>query len=212
MVHSFMTWRGPDAANAVTDDASSGTPRSTASGSQGRPPSSSSATHHDSLPGCPSVERSSSPGRASSRLRNTSRTARPMQTLARSAPASAECADDMPSWVRIGPLTTSRMAHPPVDAVAPWTSRAGSHSAPTAAATTGKSTGVQPASTALTATFSATKGRDFTGSTPSTWSAVKAPHSSIAATRAGVGGTIGRPSLHPRASYSWRTASSSATR
>ena len=131
VVHSFMIWRGPDAANAVTDDTPSGAPRSVPSGSHGAPPSSSSARHHESLPGWPSVERSSSPGRTSRRLRSTSRTARPMHTDARSGPASTEWADDMPSWRRTGPFTTSRMAHPPVDAVAPCTSSSGRHTAST---------------------------------------------------------------------------------
>ena len=206
-----MIWRGPDAANAVTDDTPSGTPRSAPSGNHGAPPSSSSARHHDSFPGCPSVERSSSPGRTSSRLRSTRRTARPMHTDARSGPARTEWADDMPSWWRTGPFTTRSTAQPPVDAVAPCTSSSGRHTASTAASTTGKSGGRHPASTALMATFSARSARCFTGSTPTTWSGGLPAQASMASTRSGVGATTGSPSVQPRSRNSSWTPSSSTS-
>ena len=105
----------------------------------------------------------------------------------------------------------SKMAHPPVDAVAPCTSTSGRHSAVIAAATTGRSGGRQPASTALIATFSAVTARDVTGSTAITWSGGRPAHSSIAPTRAGVGATTGRPSVQPHSRAYCCAASSSAS-
>ena len=139
------------------------------------------------------------------------RSARPIASEARSAPPSALNVPVMPSSRRIGPLTMTSTAQPPVLEVAPWSRKAGSHIASTAAATIAKSRGRQPAITALTAAFSAVIARRRTVSTPSTWPGAMTAASTAAATRSGVGGVIGRPSVQPRASNRARAASSPST-
>ena len=89
-----------------------------ASGSHGEP-SSSSATQKLNLPGCPRVERSIPPGRTSNRLMRTRRIARPMTAVARSLLPSALNVPSIARARRTAPLTTMKMAQPPVLAVAP---------------------------------------------------------------------------------------------
>ena len=207
-----MICRGPDAANAVTDDDAVGhaalgakrQPRRTALLVLGDAPRELAGVAER---GAVELARPRPP----SRLRSTRRTARPMHTDARSGPASTEWADDIPSCRRIGPFTTSSTAQPPVDAVAPCTRNSGRHTASTAARTTGKSGGRHPASTALMATFSAVRARCLTGSTPTTWSGGVPAQASMASTRSGVGATTGRPSVQPRSRNSSCTASSSTS-
>ena len=86
--------------------------------------------------------------------------------------------------------------------------KGGSRAASTAAITTGRYSGLQPASTALMATFSTVTGTRFGGTSPSTSAESRAVPSSMRATRSGVGGTTGRPSLQPRSkSASWMSSS-----
>ena len=73
-----------------------------------------------------------------------------------------------------------------------------SSAASTAASTTGMYSGLQPAITALTATFSTVQGWRLGGARPSTSPGSRVVPSSMASTRASVGGTTGRPSDQPR--------------
>ena len=113
-----MIWCGDCTCSAVTADVPAGMPRSTDSGSQIES-SSSSATQNVNLPGWPSVERSSWPGKPPSTLSIIRRTLRPMVALARLPLPSALCVQFMPIFWRIGPLTTMNGALPPVLAVLP---------------------------------------------------------------------------------------------
>ena len=72
------------------------------------------------------------------------------------------------------------------------------HAAWTAARTTGKCSGLHPAMTALIATFSTVTGTRSGGTTAMTSSGARRVPSSMRSTRAGVGGTTGRPSVQPR--------------
>ena len=67
-----------------------------------------------------------------------------------------------------------------------------------AAMSTGITSGEHPAITALTATFSTVAGAFIGGSSLTTWSADSPEAATAAATRSGVGGTIGSPSVMPR--------------
>ncbi len=134
-----------------------------------------------------------------------------MQLVARSLWPSTLNVPSIPSSRRIGPLTMHRMAEPPVLAVGPWTSKSGWSMPVTAVITTGRCMGRQPAMMALTATFSAVIARWRTGSIPMSWSGGMPTQSSAASTAAAVGGTMGRPSVQPRAwKYSWASAGSSS--
>ena len=71
--------------------------------------------------------------------------------------------------------------------------------ASTAVSTTGRYSGLQPAITALIATFSTVQGTRSGGAIATTSSGrARGVPSSIASTRASVGGTIGSPSVQPR--------------
>ncbi|HSD09379.1 MAG TPA: hypothetical protein VLF14_00215 [Candidatus Binatia bacterium] len=67
-----------------------------------------------------------------------------------------------------------------------------------AAITTGKYSGRQPAITAFTASFSIVTIPWLGGMAPSSNARSRSVQASIRSTRSGVGGTIGRPSVHPR--------------
>src|SRR5262249_19825656 len=86
--------------------------------------------------------------------------------------------------------------------------KAGSRTALTAATTTGKYAGSQPAMTALTASFSMLASRQMGGITPSTRAGSSGQAASMARTRSGVGGTMGRPSHHSRFTNSVKPSSS----
>ncbi len=126
-------------------------------------------------------------------------TARPITLVARSVPPSTLKPVQAPISRRTGPFSTTRTAQPPVLAVAPWSRKGSSSMAAQAVTTAGKCWGRQPAMTAFTATFSAVTGRPRTGSTPMSWSGGTSASSRHAATASGVGGTMGRPSVQPRA-------------
>ena len=137
-------------------------------------------------------------GRSGSRLISTSRTARPIVALARLALASALCVAFMPSSRRIGPLTTSSGALPPV--LAEQTVQAGRPrrtSPASAVATTGKDGGRQPAMTASQATFSAVSGRRRTVSMPITWSRGEAATRGTRARAPRSGGRWAARRVHP---------------
>jgi hypothetical protein len=99
---------------------------------------------------------------------------------------------------RTGPLMITRMAQPPVLDVTPCRRNSSFSMACHAVATTGKCMGRHPAITALTASFSAVIGCSRTGSMPISWSGGMPAHSRQASTAVSVGGTTGRPSVHPR--------------
>src|SRR5579875_3708642 len=102
-----------------------------------------------------------------------------------------------PSAWRGGPLTISRGAPPPPRPSAADSPKAGAVTARTAAASSGRYSGRQPARTALTASFSAVMARPSSGRAPTTVSGGSPSASSNAATRSGVGGTTGSPSVQP---------------
>ena len=119
----------------------------------------------------------------------------------------------IPISAAIGPLTTAHSAAPPVLVSTVCRLNAASNIASSAATTTGKYSGLQPAITALIAAFSSVTPRPRAGRKPISSSGSVAPtSSSIASTRAGVGGTIGRPSVQPRPkNSSWTSCSSSVS-
>src|SRR5215472_2644259 len=201
-VHSFITWWGDSAASTVTAEAPAGTPRSAASDGHGLS-SSSSATQNVNLPGCPRVERSRRPGAPPSTLMMSSLSMRPMLALARLPLPRALWVAFIPISRRTGPLTTANGALPPVLAEQPCNPNSAAHTARTSATTTRMYSGRQPAMTAAMAIFSPLMRRRRTGSTP-TISAGSIPTASRKrCTRAGVGGTIGRPSVQP---LSWKSS------
>jgi Na+/H+ antiporter NhaD/arsenite permease-like protein len=128
---------------------------------------------------------------------------RPMLALARLALAKALCVAFMPIAVRTGPFTTIIGALPPVLAVLPCRPNCGSHIAFTTARTTGMYSGRQPAITAAMATFSAVMRRRRTGSTPTSSSGCSPTAARNTRTRSSVGGTTGRPSVHP---FCWNSS------
>ncbi len=87
---------GASPASSVTADAPGGSPRSTWSGGHGLR-SSSSARQVPTLPGWPSVERSSRPGMPSPVRATTSRSARPMVAFARVPGPSAPMPEFSPA-------------------------------------------------------------------------------------------------------------------
>ena len=84
-----------------------------------------------------------------------------------------------------------------VDAVAPCSRNSGRSIAVMAVSTTGKCIGKQPAMTAFMASFSAVMATPRTGSMPISCCAGVMAHSRHAVTASFLGGTIGRPSVHP---------------
>ena len=77
------------------------------------------------------------------------------------------------------------------------TRNVGCNTARTAAITTGIAAAAQPASTAHTATFSMVTGEHDGGIEPKTSSGGRPDAATAASTRDAVGGTTGRPSVHP---------------
>ena len=132
-----------------------------------------------------------------------------MVALARLPGPRALCRVLKPSSVVSGPLTTTQSAAPPVEVTAALALKRGSRRHSTAASTTGKYSGLQPAITALIAVCSAVTVRCRAGTLPSTSSGAMSPAASMASTRSGVGGTIGRPSVHPFSKNSSTTSDSS---
>src|SRR5262249_19730061 len=103
-----------------------------------------------------------------------------------------------PIWRASGPLTSTSGAWGPVDMAAMRRKNRGAAPASTAAIPTGRCSGRQPAMTALMAIFS-TVARPKPGSSTATTSAgARRVPASMRATRSGVGGTSGKPSLQPR--------------
>src|SRR5215470_17582707 len=97
----------------------------------------------------------------------------------------------------MGPLTMSTIADPPVLLAGPWYEKSGWQRLFTAATTTGAYAGRQPAMTALMARLSAVT----TALRPWISPTISSPRSpallSIAATLVSLGGTTGKPSVHP---------------
>jgi hypothetical protein len=127
-----------------------------------------------------------------------SRIARPIVAFARQpGPKTLPPALKPRRW-RIGPLTTTSVADPPVLVIAPCSVNAGSAIASSAAINTGMYSGRQPASTALIATFSAVIVRRRVGSARTTSAGSRPAASRNRHTESGVAGTTGRPSAQPR--------------
>ena len=98
---------------------------------------------------------------------------------------------------RIGPLTTTSGAAMWVVACTPCRLNGPLARASSAARTTGAYSGRQPASTRLTASTSRVRLPQRGGTRASRRSGSPPSAATIAATDAGVGGTTGRPSVHP---------------
>src|SRR3954469_19936935 len=190
---------GASQPTTVTTESSRENPRSTCSGAHGLP-ASSSAMQKPSLPGCPSVDRSSRPGAPPPVSVTTSLSARPIVRFAREPGPSTPIPLLTPIASRIGPLTITSCPAGWVVTAWPLRLNAGSSAAATAARTTGKYSGRQPASTAHAATRSSVASPMPGGTSPSDRCGSRAP--SIVSTRARVGGTTGSPSLHPRSNMS----------
>ncbi len=109
---------------------------------------------------------------------------------------------------RTGPLTITACAAPANVAVVECAFAFGCRNARTVATTVGKYSGRHPAMTALIAVFSAVTSTLRVGTSPSSRSGAKPP--SIAATRSGVGGMTGSPSVKPRSKKSSIAAASSS--
>ena len=154
----------PDsAAKTVTVDCPAANPRETWSGSQGLD-ASSSAKQSEYFPGQPWVDLSRTPGRQSRQFRSTSRSDRPMVALALYPGPKRFVFALRPRRSRIGPLTMTIKAAPPVLVAGPWSMKEESPIACRAAPTTGKYSGRHPAITALIAALSAVTDRSRTGS------------------------------------------------
>src|SRR5262249_32519042 len=191
------TPRTPSPAKSVTADESAGRPRSTCNASHGEP-ASSSAKQNVYLPGLPSVARSISPGRPPPTLRTTSCNARPMVALARLPWPRALIPEFIPIARATGPFTMTTGPEKYVVASSPWTLNSSVHAASTVVSTTGRYSGLQPAMTALMATFSTEHSTRSGGTTATRSSGARVVPVSMRATRSGVGGTTGSPSLQPR--------------
>ena len=142
-------------------------------------------------------------------LISTRRMARPTVALARRSGPGPKMLWPLAkaSWLRTGPLTSTRGADPPVLAELPWRLYSVGTMASTAAMTTGMYSGRHPAMTALMATFSAVITRPRTGSTPMTSEGWRPTMSRNRRTFSSVGGTTGSPSVQPR-EYMYSKASS----
>ena len=117
----------------------------------------------------------------------------------------------MPMRPATGPFTTTIGPENQVVARRPCMLNSSVQAASTAASTTGRYSGRQPAITALTATFSTVHGTRSGGTTATGSSGSRSVPSSMRSTRAGVGGTTGRPSVQPRSYMASISSSSSAT-
>ena len=121
----------------------------------------------------------------------------------------------MPEFMPIlrvpGPLQTTIGPTGIVVASSPCMLNSSVHAASTAVRTHGRYSGRQPAITAAIATFSTVTSTRSGGTVATTSSGARDVPSSMAITRASVGGTTGRPSLQPRANIISRSSSASAT-
>ena len=151
------------------------------------------------MPGCPSVERSSTPGWFCRALIRSSRMARPTVALGRrSGPGPNRlCPLANPNWWRMGPLTMINGADPAVLADVPCRLNSGATMHSTAVSTTGMYSARHPAITAAMATFSTVITRPRTGSVLSTSPGSRCAASRNRSTRSSVGGITGRPSVQP---------------
>src|SRR5438552_10598309 len=163
------------------------------------------------LPGWPCVERSSTPGWAPRQFSVMSRIARPRVALARRPGPNTLPPALKSSRCRIGPLTTTSVAEPPVLVMAPCSVNAGSAIARNAASSTGMYSGRQPASTALIATFSAVIERRRVASTSTTSSGACPAAARNRRTAGAVAGTTGSPSVQPRSKQVSIASGQSAT-
>ena len=127
----------------------------------------------------------------------TSRIARPMVALGRKPGPNRFGPLLSPRLCRIGPLTMSSCADPPVLTEAPWILKRPRHMPSTAATTTGRYSGRHPAMTAFTATCPAVMVRRRGSITPTVSSAARPAASRAASTRSERGGTTGNPSVRP---------------
>ena len=157
---------GASQPTTVTTESSRENPRSTCSGSHGLP-SSSSAMQKPSLPGWPSVDRSSRPGAPPPVSVTTSLSARPIVRFARQPGPSTPIPLCTPIASRTGPLTITSWPAGWVVTACPSRLKAGSSAASTAASTTGKYSGRQPARTAHAATRSSVASPIPGGTSPS---------------------------------------------
>ena len=143
---------------------------------------------------------SSSPGRCSKTLIRIKRIARAIVLLARFPGLSRLSVQFKSIFLRIGPLTNIST---PVELVTEDNSwmQLGSclKRARIAPKTIGKCSAKQPAITELAAACSARRERFLTGTTPNISFGSIPAKSSNAATRSGVGGTTGNPSVQPLA-------------
>ena len=149
------------------------------------------------LPGCPRQLMSISPGRLPSTLMWISRMARPMVALGRKPGPNRFGPLFSPRASRIGPLTMSNCADPPVLTEAPWMLKCPRHIPSAAATTTGRYSGRHPAMTAFTATCPAVMVSRRGSMTPTVSSASSPAAARAASTRSDRGGTTGRPSVRP---------------
>src|SRR5262245_32488427 len=101
------------------------------------------------LPGCPSWDRSNTPGTAPPTLRITKLTARTIVAFARDSGPNTAGPELMSRARRTGPLTIVRTAKLLVLEIGPISPKRESATASTAAITTGRYSGRHPAITAL---------------------------------------------------------------
>ena len=128
-----------------------------------------------------------------------SRSARPIVALARQPGPNTPSCELIPSRRRCGPFTMVTCTAPDSVAVWEWKLWFSSVMARMAVAMSGMYSGSEPAITALMASFSAVMTMfSRVGTVPITASGARPAASSMSATRAGVGGTMGMPSVHPR--------------
>ena len=198
---------GASAAISVTVDVPGANPRSTAAAPTGCVSSSSAMQTPRACPGGPSVARSRPPGAPPPVSVTSRRSARPMVRLARQPGPSAPMPECRPSASRTGPLTTT--SWPGGEVVTAWPLRL---KASSSAASTrrehdrevrGAAAGEHRAGRHALERRLAHAGRHRA----ERCAAGRGPPS-IAATRSGVGGTTGRPSVQPRSNRS--SCSSSA--
>ena len=136
---------------------------------------------------------------------------RPIVALARQPSPNALEPPLMLSCFRIGPLTMSMIAGPPVVACSAYRFNLGSVKASTAAIRSGIYCGRQPAITALMAIFSILAGAQRGGTTPMTSCGFRLTAAIVCPTRSSVGGIIGNPSVQPFSSKKAFTAQRSSS-
>ena len=189
----------PDsAANTVTVDCPAANPRDTWSGSHGLD-ASSSAKQSEYFPDQPWVDLSSTPGRQSRQFSSTSRSDRPMVALARNPGPKRFAFALRPRRSRIGPLTITISAAPPVLVAGPWSMKAGSPIACSAAPDDRKVLGPAPGHDRVDRRL--VRGHRAVAHRLVEQHVVGLPRPGREhrATSASVGGTTGRPSVQPLA-------------